>query len=74
MRIPSNNCLHSYFTVNCTYNKKIMRSCGLDTLPDRRTFDRRFKVLPVGSMIGTMGKQFVTDGIIDTSIVSVDSS
>jgi hypothetical protein len=73
-RIPSNNCLHHYFSINTRYNKKIMKSCGLDTLPDRRTFDRRFKTIPVGSMISTMGKRFVTEKIIDASIVSVDSS
>ncbi|WP_157927990.1 hypothetical protein [Candidatus Nitrosotalea okcheonensis] len=57
MRIPSNNCLHYYFTINGTYNKKIMRSCDLDTLPDKRTFDRRFKTLPVQNIIGNIGKK-----------------
>ncbi|MDE1827511.1 MAG: hypothetical protein KGH83_07970, partial [Thaumarchaeota archaeon] len=28
-RIPSNNCLHHYFSTNTRYNKKIMKSCGL---------------------------------------------
>jgi hypothetical protein len=51
-----------------------MMACGLHILPDRRTFDRRFKVLPIGSMISTMGKRFVTDAMIDSKIVSVDSS
>ncbi|MHB8602516.1 MAG: transposase [Nitrosotalea sp.] len=51
-----------------------MKSCGLDTLPDRRTFDRRFKVLPTDSIIGIMGRRFVTEKIIDASIVSVDST
>ncbi|MDE1832392.1 MAG: transposase [Thaumarchaeota archaeon] len=74
MRIPSNNCLHHYFSINGTYSRKVMRSCGLDTLPYRRTFDRRFKTLPVGSMIGTMGKRFVTEHLIDCNIVSVDST
>src|SRR5579863_3588141 len=72
MRIPSNNCLHHYFSIHTRYNRKIMKSCGLDTLPDRRTFDRRFKVLPVGSMISTMGKRFVTEKIVDASVSSVD--
>ncbi|MDH2906581.1 MAG: transposase [Candidatus Nitrosotalea sp.] len=51
-----------------------MKSCGLDTLPDRRTFDRRFKTIPIGSMISVMGKRFAAEKIIDASIVSVDSS
>lgn len=74
MRIPSNNCLHQYFEMGVSYNQKVMRACGLYALPDRRTFDRRFKVLPIGSMISTMGKRFVTEKIVDASIVSVDSS
>ena len=74
LRIPSNNCLHHYFSINSFHNRKVMRACGLDTLPDRRTFDRRFKVLPVQDMIGTIGKRFVTEKIVDASITSVDSS
>lgn len=46
----------------------------MDTLPDRRTFDRRFKRLPVRDMIVTIGKRFVTEKIIDASIISIDSS
>lgn len=74
MRISSNNCLHHYFSIYDRYHAKIMKSCGLDTLPDRRTFDRRFKTIPVGSMVHAMGKRFVIEKISDASIVSVDSS
>jgi Transposase DDE domain len=74
LRIPSNNCLYHYFSIDMPYNRKVTKSCGLDTLPDRRTFDRRFKVLPIGSITYTMGKRFVTDNMIDRKIVSVDSS
>ncbi|MGI0065790.1 MAG: transposase, partial [Nitrosotalea sp.] len=74
MRIPSNNCLHHYFSINSFHNRKVMKACGLQTLPDRRTFDRRFKVLPVRDIIGMVGKRFVTEKIIDASTVSVDSS
>jgi hypothetical protein len=28
-----------------------MAACGLDALPDRRTFDRRFKIMPVRDVI-----------------------
>ena len=73
-RIPSNNCLHHYFSINGTYNRKVMKSCGLDTLPDRRTFDRRFKVLPVQDMIGMMGRIFSSEKLVDGAIVAVDSS
>ena len=74
MRIPSNNCLHHYFSINLSYNRKVMRACGLDTLPDRRTFDRRFKTIPIKDLISATGKIFVIEKIVDASTVSVDSS
>lgn len=74
LRIPSNNCLHQYFSIDARYNKKIMMACGLHTLPDRRTFDRRFKVLPLGSIISIMGRRFASEGLADQTIASVDST
>ena len=41
VRIPSNNVLHQYFSIDMPYNRRVMESCGLDRLPDKRTFDRR---------------------------------
>lgn len=73
MRIPSNNCLHKYFAMNLGYNRKVMRSCGLDALPDRRTFDRRFKVLPVQNIIGTMGQRFLKEELVERD-AAVDST
>ena len=57
------------------YNRKVMRVCGLDRLPDRRTFDRRFKTISIDirSRIDAMGMLFIKDGLVDP-IVSVDSS
>ena len=74
MRIPSNNCLHQYFSIGIQYNKKVMRSCGLHALPDRRTFDRRFRVLPVRQIIARMGNIFLLEGLVDTTTASVDRS
>jgi hypothetical protein len=74
LRIPSNNCLHHYFSADLSYNRKVMTVCGLDTLPDRRTFDRWFKSLPVQNMIGMIGARFVSDNLVDWTTVSVDSS
>jgi len=71
---PSNNCLHRYFSIDDTYHRKVMASCGLSILPDRRTFDRRFKVLPVTLFIGTMGRRFVAQGLADCTIASIDST
>jgi hypothetical protein len=59
-RIPSNNALHYYFSIS-TYNQKIMRACGLQSLPDRRTFDRRFKVIPVQYMVSAMDLRFLKE-------------
>jgi hypothetical protein len=74
LRIPSNNCLHHYFEINLYYNRKVMRACGLYTLPDRRTFDRRFKMIPIQHIIDTIGARFLAECLPDVSIVSVDSS
>ena len=41
IRIPSNNALYEYFSIDMPYNRKVMKACGLDRLPDKRTFDRR---------------------------------
>ena len=51
-----------------------MRVCGLDRLPDRRTFDRRFKTISIDirSRIDAMGMLFIKDGLVDP--ISVDSS
>ncbi len=52
-----------------------MESCGLDRLPDRRTFDRRFKTISIDirSRIDAMGILFIKDGLVGP-LVSVDSS
>ena len=57
------------------YKKKVMKSCGLDRVSDRRTFDRRFKTISIDrrSRIDAMGILFIKDGLVDP-IVSVDSS
>jgi hypothetical protein len=37
------------------YNRRIMESCGLTSLPDRRTFDRRLSTIS-----DQLGKHFLT--------------
>ncbi len=77
LRIPSNNALHEYFSIDMPYNRRVMKSCGLDRLPYRRTFNRRFKVISIdirSRIDDVMGILFIKDGLVDTSIVSVDSS
>ena len=59
----------------------MMEACGLDRIPDRRTFDRRLKnVSTDGSdedlrpRIGAMGRLFVAEELVDPYIASVDDT
>src|SRR5712692_10206380 len=77
LRIPSNNALHSFLSIDRSYNARIMRACGLlDRLPDRRTFDRRFRTISsdVRSRIDSMGGVFVDEKLVDPYVVTVDST
>ena len=76
LRIPGNNALHNYFSIDIPYNRKVMKACGLDRLPDRRTFDRRFRIISfdMKHMIDAMGMLFVNEVLVDPFIVSIDSS
>src|SRR2546428_10362175 len=49
LRLDSNRALHDFLAMDYyPYNKKIMKACGLTSLPDRRTFDRRLeKIYPL---------------------------
>jgi hypothetical protein len=44
-RIDSNNALHEFLVLDSVYNRKLTAACGLKSIPDRRTFDRRLKVV-----------------------------
>jgi hypothetical protein len=56
------------------YNRKIMKACGLTSLPDRRTFDRRLANISVDikERISTMGNLFVKEKLVDPYIVTID--
>lgn len=73
LRLPSNNLLHYFLSLDTIQNRKILDVCGLCNLPDRRTLDRRFKIIPVSQIIGTMGGVFLSE-IVDSATASVDSS
>ncbi|MBV9175556.1 MAG: hypothetical protein JO297_00810 [Nitrososphaeraceae archaeon] len=48
MRLDSNRALHGFLAMDYyPYNRKIMKACGLTSLPDRRTFDRRLSTISV---------------------------
>lgn len=73
MRIPSNNTFH-YFLFIKKNNDKLLQVCKLTQIPNRRTIDRRFQVLPIGKIISTMGNLFLSEKLVNNLSVSVDSS
>jgi hypothetical protein len=62
--------------MDLSYNKQVMKGCGLSRVPCRRTFDRRLATISndIKNRITTMGKLFVRDKIIDPSVLSTDST
>jgi len=74
MRIPSNNTLHYFLSLDTSQNRMIRGICGLYNLPDRRTFDRRFKIIPVSQIIANMGNIFLSEKLVDCITASLDSS
>lgn len=75
-RIDSNNALHEFLLIDSPYNRGLAAACGLKSIPDRRTFDRRLKTIQVDikERIAAMGKLFVVDRLVDPYIVTVDST
>ena len=73
MRIPSNNTLHYFLFIKCN-NDKLLKVCRLQQIPDRRTIDRRFQVLPISTIINNMGNLFVSERLVDDISASVDST
>ena len=53
-----------------------MKACGLTSLPDRRTFDRRLSTISIDikERIAAMAALFIKKRLIDPYIVSVDST
>ena len=77
MRFDSNRALHDFLAMNCyPYNRKIMKACGLTSLPDRRTFDRRLKTISadIKERIAAMAALFVKERLVDPYIVAIDST
>jgi hypothetical protein len=75
-RLDSNRALHEYLAMNLSYNRKVMKGCGLSRIPSRRTFDRRLVTISrdIKNRITVMGELFVRDKIIDPSVLSADST
>jgi len=73
MRFPSSNTFH-YFLFIKNNNDKLLQVCKLNKIPDRRTIDRRFQVLPIDKIINTMGNLFLSEKLVDNLSVAIDSS
>ena len=78
LRIPSTNALHSFFLLasDNAYNARVMKACGLERVPDRRTFDRRLRGADadIVSRIDAMGALFVEERFVDPYVACVDST
>ena len=75
-RLDSNNALHISFHADCHYNSKLALACGLLSIPCRRTFDRRLKIIStdVKERISAIGYLFVSEGLADPSATAIDST
>ena len=76
LRLDSNRALHGFLAMDYyPYNRKVLlKACGLTSLPDRRTFDRRLKTISpdIKERIVAMAALFVKERLVDPYIVSVD--
>jgi hypothetical protein len=71
LRLDSNRALRDFLAIDYyPYNRKILRACGLNTLPDRRTFDRRLSTISIDirGRIAVMANLFVKEKLVDPSI------
>ena len=78
LRFDSNRALHDFLAMDYyPYNRKIMKACGLTSLPDRRTFDRRLSTISadIKERIAAMAVLlFIKEKFVDAYIVAIDSS
>ena len=77
LRLDSNRALHDFLAMDYyPYNRRIMKACGLTSLPDRRTFDRRLSTISadIKERIATMASLFVKEKLVDPYIIAIDST
>ncbi|MGC2683663.1 MAG: hypothetical protein WA323_17535, partial [Candidatus Nitrosopolaris sp.] len=77
MRLDSNRALRDFLAMDFySYNRRIMESCELTSLPDRRTFDRRLSTISayIKERISTMASLFVKEKLVDPYIIAIDST
>lgn len=58
------------------YNGRVLRDCGLASLPNRRTFDRRLSTISIGikEMKAAIGNLFAKEKLVDPYIIAIDST
>jgi hypothetical protein len=77
LRLDSNRALHDFLAMDYyPCNRRIMKACGLTSLPDRRTFDRRLSTISIEIKvrISSIGNLFVKERLVDPYIVTIDST
>ena len=77
LRLDSNRALHNFLAMDYyPYNRRIMKACGLNSLPDRRTFDRRLSTVSedIKERIAAMANLFVKERLVDPYIIALDST
>jgi DDE family transposase len=77
LRLDSNRALHDFLAMDYyPYNRKVLKACGLTSLPDRRTLDRRLSTisLDIKERISSMGNLFVNERLVDPYIAAIDST
>lgn len=79
-RLDSNRSLHHFLCLDLSYNRKILRACGLSVSylppPSRRTFDRRLKTMStdIRERIAMIGNLFVIGGLVRPYVVATDTA
>jgi len=76
LKLDSHRGLYSKLNSGTPEAERLREACGLQRIPSRRTFDRRFNSVAsdLKQRILTMAELLCEQGIVDPSIVSTDSS
>ena len=74
MKLNSVNSLYNWLARDDNFNASVRRACGLEKMPDRRTFDRRFAKFKFEDLVAGMGNEFVIRGFVDAGLVAIDST
>jgi len=75
-RCFSHRALYAFLKRDESYAQAVRKAIGLHTIPDRRTFDRRFKGISeiLISCIGEVTQTFLKEALIEIKTVAIDST